>query len=295
MIIVRLGGGMGNQMFQYAVGRALSVKKNVALGLDLTYLLERVPRPAWHKFVFRNFDLGVFNISAEIVSAKEIPFIYKPFFSGKVMLLFDALRRKVFKFPGTEKSFQYDPNVFTLGSNSYLQGNWQSPKYFIGIEDIIRKDFSLKKPLSDKALKLNDEIQATISVCVNIRRTDFVTSSFHGIFGKEYYDKGIEHIAESRSIEKIYVFSDDMEWCKENLHFNYPTIFVGHEYAGAQFEEYLMLMKACKHFVIPNSSFAWWAAWLNTDTDKVVVAPKRWFLDDSIATDDLIPREWVRI
>src|SRR3989339_948504 len=170
MIITRLGGGMGNQMCQYALGRALSVKHNVPLGLDLTYLLERVPRPAWKNFVFRNYDLGVFNISAKIVSRTEISFLYRPYFSGHLMLLFDAFRRKMFKLPGIEISYNFNQETLSLNPNAYISGRWQSPKYFSSIESIIRTDFTLKRPLSERAQKLKDEIRSARSVCINVRR-----------------------------------------------------------------------------------------------------------------------------
>lgn len=295
MIIVRLSGGMGNQMFQYALGRNLSIKNNVPLGLDTAMLLDRTPHPAFQKFVFRNYDLGVFNIEAEVVPQSCIPFFHRNFFSGEVNLYFKYFCKKFISFPGKEKHFHFDPSVLSFNPNTYLAGDWQSPKYFEGVEDIIRKDFTLKDPLSEKAHGLLDDIDSCVSVAVNVRRTDFVTSSFHGKFGSEYYDNAIAYLSTKISIDKIFVFSDDMKWCEENLKFSFPTVFVGHEYAGKKFSEYLSLMSSCKHFVIPNSTFGWWAAWLSGNNDKIVIAPKRWFADEKINTNDLIPETWIRL
>jgi len=295
MIIVRLSGGMGNQMFQYAIGRKLSLKYGVELKLDAFFLLDRTPRSTKRNLVFYDYALDVFNISAQIARRSEIPPIFRLYFFGKTRLLVDVIRRRFIFNPGKEKSFSFDERIFSIGPRAYIEGYWQSPKYFADIEETLKKDFTLKTPLSHKAKVLFEQIQSHNSVCINVRRGDFVSSSFHGTFGLDYYQKGVNKIRESSPIDKIYIFSDDIEWCRNNLSFPFPFMIVGHEYAGSKFQEYLFLMSACKHFVIPNSTFAWWAAWLNTDRDKHVIVPKRWFLDDSINTNDLIPSGWIRI
>lgn len=141
------------------------------------------------------------------------------------------------------------------------------------------------------------QMAATDSICVNVRRTDYVTvqasSQAHGFVGKEYYDRGIEVIAPRLKNPHVFVTSDDVEWCRENLRFEYPTTVLGHEYKGYKFGEYLTLMSRCKHFLIPNSSFAWWAAWMNTSASKTVVCPKNWF--DAAKIDDVILPTWIRI
>lgn len=206
-----------------------------------------------------------------------------------------ALRKRILPGRGIEKSFEYDPEVLKLQGDVYLQGYWQSYKYFEGIEDVIRKDFSLKAPFSEKGLALKREIESHNALCINVRRGDFVTSDFHGTVESAYYDTALEKMKALQHIDKVYVFSDDIEWCREHLRFDLPAAYVGHEYKGKKFEEYLYLMAACKHFIIPNSSFAWWGAWLGTNPDKVVIVPERWFLDSSINTEDLIPSEWIRV
>lgn len=303
MIIVQLQGGLGNQMFQYALGRALSLKNNTSLGLDLNFLEDRTPRDTflqkrfskWGTFVFRNYDLGIFNIEENFVSQKEIPFFYRSFFSGTPMIYADAFRKKFFPGRNVEKSFKFDREVLGLGPNAYLMGSWQSFKYFEDIEDVIRRDFALKKPISEKSQTLLGEINSCQSLCINVRRADFVDNSHHGTIGNEYYNMAISIILQTRKIDKIYVFSDDMAWCEKNLSFSQPTMFVNHEYAGKKFEEYLVLMTACKNFIIPNSTFGWWAAWLSGEKDKVVIAPKKWFADSDVDTSDLIPSDWIRL
>lgn len=292
MIITKLKGGMGNQMFQYALGRALSVKYGVPLGLDISFLLDRTPRT---NFTFRGYDLDVFNLNAEIVPQSKVPFIYRNF-KGKFGLYTDYFKRKFLKLRGVEKSFNFDSTIFNIGDNAYLDGYWQSYKYFSDIEDIIRKEFTLKNELPLNIQNLMEVIKKENSLCVHMRRGDYVGNSNHEIVGKEYYDKGIEKIKSLAKIDKIYVFSDDIKWCEENMKFEFPVMFVGEEYAGKKAEGHLVLMSACHHFIIPNSSFAWWASWLSSSySDKIVIVPKCWYQDENINSDDLIPDEWIRI
>ncbi|MSU54266.1 MAG: alpha-1,2-fucosyltransferase [Candidatus Staskawiczbacteria bacterium] len=295
MIIVRLSGGMGNQMFQYAIGRKLALQYGVELKLDTSFLLDRTPRLTKRNSIFRDYDLDVFNISAQIARRSEIPPMFRMYFSGKTRLILDFIRRRFIFNPGKEKFSSFDGRIFSVGPQAYLEGYWQSPKYFADIEGIIKKDFTLKAPLSHKAQVLFEQIQSHNSVCINVRRGDFVNSSFHRTFGQDYYQKGVNKIKESSPIDKIYIFSDDIEWCRNNLSFPFPCMIVGHEYAGSKFEEYLFLMSACKYFVIPNSSFAWWAAWFCDNKTKQVITPRQWSQDQSVNKNDIVPKEWITI
>ncbi len=293
MIIVRLQGGLGNQMFQYALGRSLSIKNNTQLGLDLTFLLDRTPIP---NFTFREYQLDVFNIKATVVSKNDIPFLYRKHHLGIFMRYVDYFRRRFLSTPGKEKKDCYfDSEIIDLGPDAYLEGWWQNPKYFAGFEDIIRQDFTLKNLLSKNIQDLMHEIKEQNSICVHVRRGDFVGNTYHEVVGKDYYDKGIGYVKNRTDIEKIYVFSDDIKWCESNLKFNFPTMFVGEEYSGEKGEGHMLLMSSCRHFIIPNSSFAWWAVWLCDFKSKIVVAPKLWVINTFINTTDLIPKEWIRI
>ncbi|MDB5188991.1 MAG: hypothetical protein JWM92_589 [Candidatus Nomurabacteria bacterium] len=296
MIISRLSGGMGNQMFQYALGRKLSLQYNVPLKLDTTFLLHRESFPSLLRphFVFRNYDLDVFKVAATIATADDMKWWQRPILSGKIMLVIDALLRKVRILRGWEKSFTFDSRILSLGPDVYLAGFWQSYKYFDSIRSTLLEDFTLIKPLSEASEKLRIEIKNCNSVCVHVRRSDIAHKSFHGTIGKGYYDVALQYIALHETIEKVYVFSDDIAWCKDNMQFSFPTTYVGPEYAGQKGEENLMLMTVCKHFIIPNSTFSWWAAWLSTTSNKIVIAPKQWF-SGRIDTTDLIPETWMRL
>lgn len=295
MIIVRLQGGMGNQMFQYALGRALSIKNNTKLGLDLTFLLDRTPIP---NFTFRDYNLEDFNIQAYIVSKKDIPFLYRKYSLGIFMRYIDFVRRKFINTPGKEKKdYFFDSKIMNLGPNAYLEGWWQNQKYFLEIKDILRKDFTLKS-YSEKIKQHISKIESQNSVCVHIRRGDYLTvdtlgNKYYSVLDETYYKNALDIISKSGKIDCIYVFDrDDIEWCKKNVKFDYPTVYIENDINLA---ETVTLMSSCKHFIMANSSLSWWVAWLSSAPEKVVIAPKKWLTDPSIDTSDLIPNEWIRL
>jgi hypothetical protein len=296
MIISRLSGGMGNQMFQYAVGRKLSLQYDVPLKLDTTFLLQRVTFPALLRpdFAFRNYDLDVFAIAATIATANDMKWWQRPILSGKAMLFIDAVLRKMPVLKGWEKSFTFDERVLKLGPNAYLAGFWQSPKYFESIRNVLLEDFRLVHPLPEHSQRLVQEIDSKESLCMFIRRADIASKKFHGAVDVEYYTRAVNHLAARKNIEKVYIFSDDIAWCKEHISVPFDTMFVDNQYAGKKWEDHMALMQHCKHFIISNSTFAWWPAWLAAYPDKIVVAPKQWF-NGNIDTKDLIPPEWVRV
>ena len=288
MIVVKLMGGLGNQMFQYAFGRCLATRLKKQLVLDLDFLLDRSPK---ENFVFRDFDLDLFDLdNYKIFDKKLRKKFYKKSFFNKPPLLFN------------EKTFNCQDYSILLSSNKvYLDGYWQTFKYFKGIENDLLKEFKFKIHLTQEQFILQEEIKAKKSVCINFRRTDFVTiksaSETHGIPSMVYYQNALNYLEEKVGNDiHLYVFSDDIEWCKQNFITSIPTFFVGHEkYKGERFSSYLQLMKTCKHFIIPNSTFGWWAAWLGEYKDKVVITPENWFADNTLQsqTQDLRPESWI--
>jgi hypothetical protein len=190
---------------------------------------------------------------------------------------------------------QFHAHVYNATDNVFLDGYWQSPKYFQSIDDVIRKEFIVKEPMTPLAQELLDEISNTNSVCVNVRRGDFVINPSHDTVTSEYYPTAEKIILQKNENVHFYVFSDEVEWCQKNLKFSAPTTFVTHAFAGKKFQDYLRLMSGCKNFIIPNSSFAWWAAYLNNNRNKIVVAPKKWMNKPDFSVDDLLPPDWIRI
>ena len=294
MIVVKLMGGLGNQMFQYAFGKNLAIKNNTHLKVDTAFLLDRTPREG---FVFRDFDLDIFTLKADTVAENEVEEFKrsKPFFSR--LLSGGNSNTTIIN----EKVFHFDPSAVVMNKNSYASGYWQSEKYFQEIEAIIRKEFSFKTALNEFESELNSEILNTNSVCINFRRTDFVhvknSADTHGATELSYYENAIQLITSKVENVHFFIFSDDIEWCKLNVKTNFPTTFVGHEYKGEKFSSYFQLMINCKHFIIPNSTFAWWAAWLSQNENKIVIAPKRWFLDVNLqnASMDIFPSSWIQL
>ena len=238
MIIARLMGGLGNQMFQYSMGRTLALKHGDPLRLDCGFLEDRTPRPRKSNFVFRSYDLDIFGVAARAAERGEIPPAYRLYLNGVPRLALDGLRRRLLPNPAREESFSFDPRFLELRQDAYLEGYWQSPKYFHSIADTIRDDFKLKSPMSETSLKLLGDIRSCNSVCINVRRTDFLASKVHGTIGEKYYHQALGVVAEWGAIDHIYVFSDDMEWCESHLSFGPPVTLVGHDYAGSKFGEY---------------------------------------------------------
>lgn len=295
MIIVKLQGGLGNQMFQYAIGKQLSLLHKTRLKLDLSFLQDRTPRK---HFTFRDFELESFDINCEYTTAKET----KIFNNNS---LINRIKRRLSQTKFIyEKNHNFQKNIFQSGDQIYLDGYWQSEKYFNRIRDILMNDFTLKKTISDKMNSkdplniLVQSIKNSNSVSVHFRRGDYISdevvNSFHGTCSNQYYLNAIDLIAQKVRSPHFYLFSDDPEWISSN------PIFNGFPYTIAATSDMhidMHLMSLCQHNIIANSSFSWWGAWLNRHSEKMVIAPERWFANDIMnqQTRDLIPQNWIRI
>lgn len=298
MILIRLIGGLGNQMFQYALGTHLAIKNDTLLKLDTTLLADR-SQP--HEVVtHRNLEIDIFAIPLHFATQKEVEY-----FNGKV---FSSIPGKVWnkatwqfrkKNLIIEHGRRFHPEILSLPDNKCLVGSWQSEKYFTAIENEIRKLYSFHKPLTGKFLEISREIQNLNSVCIHVRRGDYVTSPLYskslGTTNPEYYYKALELLQLKQRIDCLFVFSDDMEWCKNNLKFSVPTHFMDYELKEKKYAVDMQLMSLCRHFIIPNSTFGWWAAWLSKSPGKMVIAPKQWYKDPDLDSSDLVPAEWIRL
>ena len=296
MIITRLNGGLGNQMFQYAAGKRLAVKRQVGLKMDVIGLGENIANTTPRRYSLSVFSIAEnFATKAEIDSMKERGDSFFSLAKKKLGLKIGSFEGKTFI---AEKHFQFDPEILSLGNDVYLQGYWQSEKYFSDIKDIIRKDFTVKILPTAINQKIINEIKIRNSASLHIRRGDYVsdkkTNQFHGICSLDYYAQGAKMIAEEKQDVHFFVFSDDINWAKENLKFNYPMTFVDINDDEHSYED-MRLMSLCKHDIIANSCFSWWGAWLNQNPERIVIAPKSWFTDPNIDTIDLIPEKWIRI
>lgn len=296
VIIVRLLGGLGNQMFQYALGRRLSSDYKTFLTVDCSVLENR--RAGQHS-VQRHFALDIFT--ADI---RRAPAMKKLRYSawGLPRLLRPAVRslglaresRQII-----EDSFGFDPRVLNCGREAYISGLWQSFQYFSPIDAILRADFRFRYPILPEADGIAKSIAETNSVCLHVRRTDYVThqnsSSPLGFVGLDYYRTGVRRILDESPDANFFVFSDDLSWCKEELTFVPKATFVPSGYAGFKDSTHLQLMTRCRSFLIPNSTFSWWAAWLSDLPNKRVFVPQRWFRDEAIDTSGFYPDGWLRL
>lgn len=286
MITIRLIGGLGNQMFQYALGRKLSLANNTALTLDISGLAKNSGITG---YTVRNYDLNAFNIPASIVADPEFkpeqPAI--PFVSKVLNVITPYYKRKNIQ----EKDFSFDPEIVKV-RKGYLDGYWQSARYFEDVRPTLLNDFTLRNPLSEHAQEYAKQIKERESVFVHIRRGDYVSSysDHYHIMDIPYYQKGIEHIQNYYSDLSLFVFSDDISWAQQNLKTDFPTVFVN---ATKNYED-IHLMSLCKHGIMANSSFSWWGAWLINNDNKIIVAPEKWF-KKPINTSDLIPATYVKL
>ncbi len=298
MIIVGLAGGLGNQMFQFALGYRLALDRAVPLAFDVSGLHNPT-------IVARNFSLGVFGIKKTIAPENVIQryrygslFPNRPYIHSLIDSVF-PLKRKSYK---QESGLGFDSSVFGLGKNVYLQGYWQSEQYFLDRESYIRKALSFTPTLQENIRDWEAKISNSHSVAVHVRRGDYVTdpkaNAINGVLETKYYmraseflEKTIKHRTRNSSNQlEYFVFSDDLHWAQKNITFKGKTHFVE---TKIDYED-MRLMSLCRHQIIANSTFSWWSAWLNKNGDKIVVAPKNWFMAP-LSNPDLIPNSWMQL
>jgi len=292
MIITKLQGGLGNQMFQYATARSLAIKNKTTLKLDIQLLLDETP---YENFTPRKYELGIFNIEQNFAQAKEI----NRFYRASKFNLIKQIRNKVAPCNYiSEPHFHFSESILSVKSNAYLDGYWQSEKYFEDIRHVLLGDFKIITPLSVKNLELTKVINNTESVSIHVRRGDYMSNKTinetHGICSMEYYNSAISYIASKIEHPTFFIFSDDIPWVKNYMNYNYNVIYVDHNSPDMAYED-LRLMSLCKHNIIGNSSFSWWGAWLNPNKDKIVIAPKQWFATTERSSIDIIPEGWIKL
>jgi len=293
MVIVRLKGGLGNQLFQYAAGLSLSKFHNTELKLDKSYLDTNLNST----ITSRRYELNVFNIQANFAASTEVDSLTK-YAGNKIARVvgrnFPSCFSKLF---AAETGNNFQPNFFKYPPNTYLDGYWQSEKYFINIEEKLRNNLSyISKPNSEN-LDLIEKMLSLNSVALHIRRGDYLldkTKDVYASCNSEYYNNAIEYVVRKSGNIKLFVFSDNIEWVQKNMDLPIDSIFVANNTGSNSFED-MRLMSMCKHNIIANSSFSWWGAWLNSNKSKIVVAPSKWFNDSKLDTTDLLPESWIRL
>lgn len=290
MVIVQLVGGLGNQMFQYATGRAIAHRNSVPLKLDISEF-QRYPE--------RDYRLGFYNIVEEFVTTKDLTRL-TPTRAQFVRWLIEKLKRRLLPYYTwsviKERSLAFDPNVLKIGGNVYLIGYWQSERYFTDVARLIRNEFTLRGDPDEINRQTLEHLASVNSVSLHIRRGDYVTdpaaAKAIGFVGLDYYFRAIEYLTGIVSEPEFFVFSDDIQWAQANLRLSHPLHFVTHNGAEKDYED-LQLMSHCKHHIIANSSFSWWGAWLSDNPAKVVIAPRRWFRQFEVDIESRFPADWI--
>lgn len=293
MIVVKIFGGLGNQMFQYAFGRRLALERNTELFFDFGFF----DGNAQGDFTKRDFQLDLFNIKGNLVSKEVLDgFSQSKFAKAKSHFLINSPLAKQANYL-REPHFHFYQKALSCGDTVYVSGYWQSEKYFQSIRKQLVEDFVSKNELSEQSKIVLNEINKLDAISLHIRRGDYTnaqnTSVYHTC-SPDYYANAINTLIKKVNNPRFFVFSDDFDWVKKNIKIDYPVTYVEHNVGKDSYQD-MILMSKCKHNIIANSSFSWWGAWLNTNNDKIVVAPVNWFKSPDKNTKDLICDSWLKM
>jgi len=298
MIIIKLIGGLGNQMFQYAIGKHLAMINRTRLYLDIS---------DYYLYPDRYYALDCFDVEAEIATAQLLAdFKAYPHNLGSFQRLWRyhllGERNVIIQ----EPHFHFANDMLKpYEANVHLSGYWQTEKYFSRISLRIRKDFRFAKPLSLRNDELAKQIANSESVSIHVRRGDYIsnniTNQYHGVCDLGYFQTAIRFIVDKIRNPTFFVFSDDMDWVTSHLKIEHKHYLVGHNQGTESYND-MRLMSLCKYNIIANSSFSWWGAWLNANEEKIVVAPKywlnpnsTWYKDWKVSMDDYVPANWHQV
>lgn len=295
MIVSKISSGLGNQLFQYAFGIYISKINKTEHKVDISGYKDVAPDP---KLGIRICGLDHFNITSKYATVDDLRefnfLVHNRFF--RRLIRFYSLKNNYYKrkyiIEPENNYFHFDPKVleYRQEGNVYIEGYWQSEKYFKGVEDIVRKELTFK----NKPNKINSEtikqIESSNSICIHIRHGDNVNME-NGVLPLDYYYRAVDKISERVTNPVFYIFSDDPDWVKENLKLEHSTVYVSHNDAENCHED-LRLMTHCKHHIIGNSTFSWWGAWLGKKENQIVFSPRSNHSYQDLPSSDHIPEEW---
>lgn len=288
MIISKIQGGLGNQMFQFAAGLALARKYNVELRLDLFQILDQRP---WHSTVTkRNYALDIFQYSFPIATKLEVLRHTIPFGLNR----YAAFLIKEMRPNGRNYYHENCCQYCDIPSRAYIEGYWQNASYFKEIKDELKKIFILRNELINKNSILLDKIhQAKNPVCIAFRRGDYIGHPTLDIVTMDYYHKALELLDTIIPERQLFIFSDDIDWCEINFNLSGEhIIFARSESIEDSMIQDFYAICQCHYFIIPNSTFHYWGAWLAPFRDKVVIAPKAWNRQQVDDVHPILPKEW---
>jgi hypothetical protein len=300
MIVVKVRGGMANQMFPYACAKALSWRCGTDLKIDASNYSDLIEPDTAHK---RAYSLGCFNLSSPQVTDQELMYWFDDKLSDKFKRRFDRLKpyyaRRHINEPVANVVYR-DPNIFLLKPKGhvYLEGDWNAHRYFSDYQSEIRSEFEFSIEPSIENQALIDEISTVNSVAIHFRRGILLEgNSNYLVLPEEYYFNAIRYIIENVTNPKFYLFSDDPEWVKTNIKIEgFPTKVVDHNDQRHNYED-MRLMSTCKHVIMANSGFSWWSAWLGKQPGQIVVAPQHYWKHDAydVMYSDYYPDHWIKM
>ena len=273
VIEVVMGAGLGNAMFQYAIGRALAVRHGRPLVLDTSLLCEA---PDW------TFDLPCFRLGEQRV--RGLPHrLWWARWRGLAAL--DRFGLAPVRWIEEPEDLLFDPDVLHVRPPCILRGYWQSERYFASVAGQLREEFTIVRDQDARSAACLARIRRVPSIGLHVRRGDYLEEGAqHGTCSLEYYAAALRLIEPRLGpCAELFVFSDDIAWAREHIRFDLPTVFV--DWNAERNYEDLRLMSACRALVAANSTFSWWAGWLNERSDKVVVVPRQWYQEPGVTSD----------
>lgn len=298
MIITRLIGGLGNQMFQYAAGLALAQRKGQDLRLDLTSLRKYRLHQGYQ---LDQIFAGDFRVASTLDLLRVLGFGMRRGVRGSVTPdphLPDPQKGPKIRQP----THNYWQGFTQLPPKTYLAGYWQSPKYFAGCEEQVARAFTFRETLTGRNAEVAQKMRSATSVSLHVRRGDYVqnakVNAFHGVCDWPYYRAAIAHMRDALPAPHFFVFSDDMDAAKAEFGAGADLTYVTGNSGQVSYRD-MMLMAQCRHHVIANSSFSWWGAWLAraqgaADEAQIVIAPKVWFAGSPEPMEDIYMPHWLR-
>lgn len=279
VVVVKIIGGLGNQMFQYATAFAVARRMDAHLFLDISQ---------FNTYDLHNFSMSAYRLRGQILRSRLG--LYSLYIKKGFCTRFRIIN---------EKNLKFDSDLFNLKSSLVLNGYFQSEKYFQTFRDEIVNSFKIQdEQLSPYSFEILKQLRScTDYVSLHIRRGDYLKSenlAIHGICSLDYYRSAIHFFCKRNKNSKFVIFSDDIQWAKDNLELDETNLFIDGNGADRNYED-IVLMSNCRNNIIANSSFSWWGAWLNTSPEKIVIAPEKWFASEELFSNDIYPKDWVKM
>jgi hypothetical protein len=299
LVVIKIMGGLGNQLFQYAMGRQLALRRGVPARLDAAFFSNR--SPVAH--TLRPYELGIFSNlaiqplndaeSQQLARTEQLPYrLYNKF--RRMLGLTPA-----FLYLGEGEYFQ--PNSLVLGGGppAYLlqvEGHWQNEAYFIDIIATLRQELAFPPFIDSANQAVAEQLRANTrpTVSVHVRRGDYMQNPAFGMCSVEYYERALAYMRQHLTEPLFFVFSDDLAWARENLPLPVDTTYIDWNRGENSYRD-MHLMSLCQNHVIANSSFSWWGAWLNPRSDKLVVSPQVWMDNPRVMTERVVPTAWIKV